>query len=123
MDFNVDGNGPSAYATPMWTLDEALALVRSLQPLANREGYHIALGGGVLNKGLSFHDVDLYFLPMDGREKGEMLGVLIDYFKSPPRPLGAQDYPDDAFGIKVAFYIGGKRVDVFIGKGVDNDAF
>ena len=53
----------------MWTLDEALSLVRSLQPEIRQFGYHLCLGGGVLNAGHSRKDLDLYFLQMDGRWK------------------------------------------------------
>lgn len=48
-----------------WTIEEGLTLIRGLQPQAKTFGYHIALGGGVLNKGVSEKDLDLYFLPMD----------------------------------------------------------
>ncbi len=48
--------------SPTWTLEEALILVRALQPTAWQYGYHLCLGGGVLNKGVSSKDLDLYFL-------------------------------------------------------------
>ena len=48
----------------MWTLDEGLKLVRLLQPEAKGFGYHLTLGGGVLNNGQSDKDLDLYFHPM-----------------------------------------------------------
>lgn len=48
----------------MWTLDDGLAVVRSLQPLTRQFNYHLALGGGVLNNGSSDKDLDLYFLPL-----------------------------------------------------------
>lgn len=45
-------------------LSEGLHLVRALQPECRQFGYHLCLGGGVLNKGQSEKDLDLYFLPM-----------------------------------------------------------
>lgn len=47
----------------MWTLEQGLTLVRHLQPLIRPTSYHVALGGGVLNKGYSDKDLDLYFIP------------------------------------------------------------
>lgn len=49
----------------MWTLSEARVLINALQPHAKELGFHVCLGGGVLNAGLSKKDLDLYFLPMD----------------------------------------------------------
>ena len=46
-----------------WTLDDALELIRALQPDSKRYNYHICLGGGVLNRGRAEKDLDLYFLP------------------------------------------------------------
>lgn len=47
----------------MWTLGEALALVRSIEPVVAVVGWHVALGGGVLLRGESTHDLDLIFIP------------------------------------------------------------
>ena len=47
-----------------WTLDAALDLIRGLQPKTPDCGYHLCLGGGVLNNGRSDKDLDLYFLPL-----------------------------------------------------------
>jgi hypothetical protein len=52
---------PSTY----WTLSDALALIRGLQPQIKPFGFHLCLGGGVLNTGSSRKDLDLYFLPLD----------------------------------------------------------
>lgn len=47
----------------MWTLEEAVALVRSLEPTAIKHGYHLALGGSVLMAGQSDKDLDLFLYP------------------------------------------------------------
>lgn len=49
----------------VWNIEDGLRLVRALQPECRRFGYHLALGGGVLNNGRSYKDIDLYFLPLD----------------------------------------------------------
>ena len=49
----------------MWTFEEAQKLIMTMQPFAKEHGYHIALGGGVLNKLSSTKDLDMYFLPLD----------------------------------------------------------
>lgn len=47
-----------------WTLDEALTVIRDLQPRIKALGWHVALAGGVLNVGRSDKDLDLVFLPL-----------------------------------------------------------
>lgn len=56
-----------------WKLDEALELIRSLQPKVKTFGFHLCLGGGVLNKGFSEKDLDLYFLSL-GKSKEKVKG-------------------------------------------------
>lgn len=51
----------------MWGLSEALDVIRPLQFKALQYGYHLALGGGVLNKGMSDNDLDIIVLPLDQR--------------------------------------------------------
>lgn len=48
----------------MWTLDQALSLIRKNQQTFMEAGWFIALAGGVLNKGESVHDLDLVAVPM-----------------------------------------------------------
>jgi hypothetical protein len=50
----------------MWDLEQALRVVRALQPVTREYNYHLAIGGGVVNNGESKKDLDLYFLPMGG---------------------------------------------------------
>ncbi len=51
----------------MWTLEEGLAFIRDLQPKAWANGYHLALAGGVLNRGESFKDLDIIVMGMSNR--------------------------------------------------------
>ena len=46
-----------------WTLENAIELIRLLQPTAHAHGYHLALAGGILNFGYSDKDVDIVALP------------------------------------------------------------
>lgn len=79
----------------MWKLEDGLILVRSIQQPSRKYGYHVALGGSVLNKGESEKDLDLYFLPM-GSDSGikEEPGELVKWLSSlwgEPEPIG-KDY-------------------------------
>lgn len=46
-----------------WTLQEGLLLIRQIEPIAVTCGWHTALGGGVLIRGESEHDVDVIVYP------------------------------------------------------------
>lgn len=54
----------------MWSLQEALDLIHRIQEPANQAGWYVALAGGVLNKGYSYHDLDLVLVPMDCNQLG-----------------------------------------------------
>ena len=56
---------PGTSVQPMWTLETAQSYIADLQLRVKKHGYHLCLGGGVLNKGKSKKDLDLYFLPLD----------------------------------------------------------
>lgn len=86
-------------AASTWTLDEGLNLIRALQPKTREFGYHLCLGGGVMNKGISEKDLDLYFLPLDNptlakANPQELINWLVtlwgDY-----SPIGKEYDPDD----------------------------
>lgn len=53
--------------TSMWTLDEAIAVARIIEAHIIPAGYHCALGGGVLHKGTSDKDLDIFIYPHNGR--------------------------------------------------------
>ncbi len=120
----------------LWTLDGALPLIRSLQPKTRDFGYHLCLGGGVLNKGESNKDLDLVFCPLDNGKPSDPTGLLSyleilwgrAYSFYEPNPNGApdqEDFSDDSYSDmpdnnliyrnKVKFfYDGTDRIDVFI---------
>lgn len=49
----------------IWTFEDALPLVRAIQPDAKRFGYQLTLGGEVLDQGFSDHSLDLYGIPLE----------------------------------------------------------
>ena len=49
----------------MWTLDEALTLIRELNPLLVKAGWYLGLTGSVLIKGHSEKDLDLIAYPLN----------------------------------------------------------
>ncbi len=120
-----------------WTLEEALLLIRKVQPECKKFGYHLCLGGGVLNNGHSKKDLDLYFLPM-GETRGDALlkwmqsiwgqgksfkgiprlnawgePIEIGYDEVNGKPI--YDYPDEPhYSFTGKFMYGTLRIDVFI---------
>lgn len=99
-----------------WGLDDALTLIRRLQKTARLLGYHIALGGGVLNKGTSEKDLDLYFLPLVDH-KPEFLQLIqlleLEFGTYTDIGSGGADL-DNIYKDKLQYVNGGKRVDVFV---------
>ncbi len=111
-----------------WTLENALYLIREIQPNIKKCSYHVCLGGGVLNKGKSDKDLDLYFSPFSDTATANSSGLLEfltmvlgdrhslggpsvqpqDEFKA--YPAQTRTFPHGRF----TYWPDGKRVDVFI---------
>jgi len=53
----------------MWKIDEALKLIRDIQPHARMNDYNLALAGGVLDKGFSDNDLDIIVIPRSATRK------------------------------------------------------
>ena len=102
-----------------WTLDEAINLIKVLQPDVWTFGYHLCLGGGVLNKGESKKDLDLYFLSLDNANIIVTSHKLLDWLSKlwgNPKFLG-QDYPGNPgspYVYKLGFRYNSLRIDVFV---------
>lgn len=79
-----------------WKIEEGLKLIRALQGRVREFGYHIALGGGVLNNGTSDKDLDLYFLPFNNPNiaKEDTHGLLEWLSKLWGEPKTIGEYPD-----------------------------
>lgn len=124
-----------------WHLNDALSLIKSLQPLVQPHGYHICLGGSVLNVGKSNKDLDLYFLPLSptGADAPALLNLLTTTW-GPSESLGPSEadrweryidstgrnrirllppppgdhYADGCYLHKCKFLWSGLRIDVFV---------
>lgn len=104
----------------MWDIGQALELVRKLQPELHARKYHVALGGGVLNKGFSKKDLDLYFFSFDNETITPIMPYLEELWGA-ATPLGSEiirkerGYPPDRnFKVKVKFFTPLGRIDVFL---------
>lgn len=102
----------------MWTMEQGLVVVRTLQPLAQLFGYHIALGGGVLNRGASDKDLDLYFLPRLGvAHRPQQLLIRLASRWGEEQRIGSDGAEEQGvYEYKVQFNALGKRIDVFVVK-------
>lgn len=110
---------PAVKAGPLWTFDVAQPMIANLQESAKRVGFHIALGGGVLNNLKSNKDLDLYFLPMRNGESSnadELLAALESVWgKLQPFSEYGEDDDDGIWTFKGKLDgPGGKRVDIWI---------
>lgn len=102
----------------MWTLDEGRAAVKQVQAVSRDFGYHVALGGGVLNAGKSSKDLDLYFLSLDDQAVfPDSAGLLIYLSEKWGKYHSLTSYESPAwseYAAKMRFDPLGKRIDVFI---------
>lgn len=57
----------------MWTLADAVLLVRRYQKHAMDRGYYLAIAGNVLNRGSSYNDLDIVAVPRDKNSAPERL--------------------------------------------------
>jgi hypothetical protein len=46
-----------------WTLEEGIGVARMFEKIVSPLGFHVALGGGVLLRGESIKDLDLFVYP------------------------------------------------------------
>lgn len=94
----------------MWTLEEALYLIRRLQPKVFLHGYNLCLGGSVLNKGFSTKDLDLYVMRQSLVNQNES-GLIDEFLAEGYVVKGAKYFK----GIEVVkLYQGKKRIDLII---------
>lgn len=103
---------------PTWSLDEGLALIRDIQPSLKFLGFHVALGGGNLNRGSSDKDLDLYFLPLTNDKAPDvrpLMTYLTTVIGNPSIDEGSHS-PNTytPFREQWVFPFAGKRIDVFI---------
>jgi hypothetical protein len=103
----------------VWTIEEAVELVRSIQPHLHAVRWHATLGGGTLNRGSSEKDCDVYVLPFSGEESStSALGAVAAHWGAYEPMSETGEYADDPrFDYMVKFIVGGKRVDCFVLRG------
>lgn len=103
----------------MWTYAEGQAEVLRVQMAVRAFGYHVAMGGGVLNKGQSSKDLDLYFLPLDNGTQTPNANDLRSFLET----RWGQSTPinDPAYGLSPHYRLklkfmptALKRIDVFV---------
>jgi hypothetical protein len=95
-----------------WTLVDALALVRDIQPRLHAKKWHVALGGGVLNRGESSKDIDLYFLPFSDTETTEDVMPLLFTLWGAGDEIGYGE--SGIYAAKKKYTVDGRRVDAFV---------
>lgn len=102
---------------PLWILSEGLTLVRDLQAQVRPFGYHVAIGGGVVNNTRSFKDLDLYFLPLCNGKLTYPRHLLAHLTKlwGEAYEIGEYYQEDRFYQKRVSFPNRGKRIDAFIG--------
>lgn len=94
-----------------WTLEEGIALARKLEPIAIQHNAHIALGGGVLHRGSSEKDVDIFVYPRN-KLKPFSPKVLLEAFGVGYSKKTDASYTDDNKTVYFSI-LDGKRVDFF----------
>jgi hypothetical protein len=64
----------------IWTLADALPLLREVQTVVQPFGYHVGLAGSVLTKGFSYNDMDMILYPASTarQPKGDVTATLVD---------------------------------------------
>lgn len=96
-----------------WTLDDALALVREIQPRLHAKKWHVALGGGVLNRGESGKDIDLYVLPFSDIETTEDVMPLLFTLWGAGDEIGYGE--SGIYAAKKKYTtVDGRRIDAFV---------
>lgn len=91
-----------------WTLENSVELIRILQPLAHQHGYHLALAGGILNRGYSDKDLDVVALPRSEMEQDwpEFQEHVEEVLETPLRRLKP---PQSAYPLQFKVYVGQHR--------------
>lgn len=98
-------------------------LIRQMQFEVHPFGYHICLGGGVLNMGYSMKDLDLFFLKMNTEDPDvDPLMAYLDRTLGSLEPMASGFDDSEGYVEKLALrfrrllkvHVDGKRIDLFI---------
>lgn len=96
-------------------IEDALTLIRELEPKFSDVGYHLGLTGSVLYKGESEKDLDLIAYPHDARVKTMSRGGFSEFLKTlgfnvlDHSQSSVYDFDKDVY----ISYRGNQRVDFF----------
>lgn len=95
-------------AATRWTLENSVELIRILQPLAHKHGYHLALAGGILNRGYSDKDLDVVALPRSEMEQewDDFESAVEEVIEAPLQQLRP---PASAYPLAFKVYVGKHR--------------
>lgn len=98
----------------MWTLDSALPVLRALEAVASKEGFHVALSGSVLYRGHSAKDLDVVVYPHNvnlyrAKDRARLLQSFQAAGFSDPYGVSPSCNDKDVVVVKN----GGKRIDLF----------
>lgn len=112
---NTDSIAPS----PVWDMTSGRALVSRLQTWSRSYGYHVCLGGSVLNKGQSAKDIDIYFLPLNNGNPPAPVNLVRKLqfkLKSVVTPFTSKEYPERElpYILKGKMSYQDKRIDIFV---------
>jgi hypothetical protein len=98
----------------MWTRETAFQFLEPLEKFLADNGYHCALGGGVMYKGTSDKDLDVIVYPhnRDNCVLVDMLWERLRGFLSPRKAVKAGGSCRDSKDVRV-FYVADRRIDFF----------
>lgn len=96
-------------------------MIGLLRPNVTPYGYHIALGGGVLNNGSSEKDVDVYFFPLNGehvQKPDELIAYLTGVWGA-PEDISSYGSVNPSYLHRKKFFLGDpgsnqRRIDAFV---------
>ena len=94
-----------------WDLIDGIALARRLELLAIPMNCHIALGGGVLQRGYSKKDLDIFVYPRKASKKTLLPAEILRVFEA--TDIKQVNYHFDDGKTVFSCKIDGRRVDFF----------
>jgi hypothetical protein len=99
-----------------WSLEQALTLIRTVQPFAQHAGYHLALAGGVLNRGSSHHDLDIVVMPLRDDRNRSLNGLWRAFGLCGVEQISdlGPHYPHESHRTLWRGFMGGKVIDLFV---------
>lgn len=98
----------------MWTLEEAIKLLRELEPTANAHGLHLGITGSVLYKGESQKDLDIVVYPRKTTQTNihAQDGMKFRVAVAPKWNFRTPYHPEDTKEVWSAI-LSGKKIDFF----------